>query len=342
MKLQFLKAAGLAVMMTLGGNLFGQSTNTETNLAAGKGGESPVNFENGIRVYAPIYLSGADQGHIFSTNYKGLLIENPNYIGLQIGKDKKSGRIDFYRDHANIKLGLKMIEKPLVMVNSSFEIEKDGDQVLVLNNKGNIQGLNTNALSVIHPERINLVVGHEGDNPQLYCTENYINVRTGMGVSGLLSARTLRVEDYASVMGSFSSSELYVRGNGSIGGILEANEITASTLSLNGNSKIKGILEAKEINTEEIKVQVGFDGGADFVFEEDYKLRSLEEVEAFVKENKHLPEIAPAAQMREEGVKMADFQIQLLQKVEELTLYMIELKKENEDLREKIEKLEEN
>jgi hypothetical protein len=72
--------------------------------------------------------------------------------------------------------------------------------------------------------------------------------------------------------------------------------------------------------------------GADFVFEEDYTLRPLSEVEAFIKANKHLPEIPSAKEMQEEGVGVSELQTKLLQKIEELTLYMIELEKKNNTL----------
>ncbi len=73
--------------------------------------------------------------------------------------------------------------------------------------------------------------------------------------------------------------------------------------------------------------------GADFVFEPTYKLRSLSELETFIRTNKHLPDIAPAKEMQENGVSAGEMQAKLLQKVEELTLYVIELKKENEQLK---------
>jgi hypothetical protein len=66
---------------------------------------------------------------------------------------------------------------------------------------------------------------------------------------------------------------------------------------------------------------------ADFVFEEDYNLPKLEEVEKHIKEKKHLPEIASAKEMEKEGVNVGEFQIKLLQKIEELTLYTIEQQK---------------
>ena len=78
---------------------------------------------------------------------------------------------------------------------------------------------------------------------------------------------------------------------------------------------------------------------ADFVFAPDYRLRPLAEVEQFIAANKHLPEIAPANEMIQNGVNMGEFQIQLLQKIEELTLYVIELKKENEAQQKEIEEL---
>lgn len=85
------------------------------------------------------------------------------------------------------------------------------------------------------------------------------------------------------------------------------------------------------------QVLVNTQKGADFVFDDDYKLRSLEEVEQFITENKRLPDIASASSMEEEGVDMGDLQIQLLRKIEELTLYMIEQGKENKLLREVVE-----
>ncbi|HEY4787913.1 MAG TPA: hypothetical protein VIH57_17780, partial [Bacteroidales bacterium] len=66
------------------------------------------------------------------------------------------------------------------------------------------------------------------------------------------------------------------------------------------------------------------------------KLRPLAEVEAFIKVNKHLPDIAPATDMQTSGVSMGDMQAKLLQKVEELTLYVIEQQKKNAALEQKL------
>ncbi|NMN37181.1 hypothetical protein [Pedobacter sp. SG918] len=83
---------------------------------------------------------------------------------------------------------------------------------------------------------------------------------------------------------------------------------------------------AGTIGAREIKVSAA--AGADFVFEPAYKLPALAELEKFVKTNKHLPEIPTARQMVENGVNLGELNIKLLQKVEELTLHLIEKDKQ--------------
>lgn len=87
------------------------------------------------------------------------------------------------------------------------------------------------------------------------------------------------------------------------------------------------------------KVKVQLVDGADWVFEEDYKLPSLEEVEAYIKKNKHLPGIPSAEEFKINDLDVAQMDNMLLQKIEELTLYMIDLKKENEKLKEELHEL---
>ncbi|PXX95168.1 hypothetical protein DF185_22580 [Marinifilum breve] len=83
---------------------------------------------------------------------------------------------------------------------------------------------------------------------------------------------------------------------------------------------VEGAIRATEIKVEST-------GGADFVFEDDYQLKDLSEVEKFITTNKHLPDIPSAKQMEENGVGLAEMNMLLLQKVEELTLYTIALEK---------------
>ncbi|MBQ9339026.1 MAG: hypothetical protein IJS13_01690 [Paludibacteraceae bacterium] len=68
------------------------------------------------------------------------------------------------------------------------------------------------------------------------------------------------------------------------------------------------------------------------MFEDGYNLRPLDEVSSYISENKHLPEIQSADDMLENGISVERFQIQLLQKIEELTLYIIRQEERIKDL----------
>ena len=96
-------------------------------------------------------------------------------------------------------------------------------------------------------------------------------------------------------------------------------------------------------NTSNIKandINININNAADYVFDEDYQMKSLSEIEAFVKENKHLPGIPSAAEMSENGVSVSTMSNILLEKIEELTLHLIRLEKENAELKAEFESLE--
>lgn len=78
----------------------------------------------------------------------------------------------------------------------------------------------------------------------------------------------------------------------------------------------------------------------DFVFADGYELMPLDEVEAAIREEGHLPGIPSAAEVAEDGVDLGEMQAQFLQKIEELTLHMIALKKDNDELRSHLEHIE--
>jgi len=72
------------------------------------------------------------------------------------------------------------------------------------------------------------------------------------------------------------------------------------------------------------------------VFDENYDLPNLEKVESYIQANKHLPEIPSAKEVQEQGIAVSEMLAKHMQKIEELTLYVIKLNNENESLRAKI------
>lgn len=130
-----------------------------------------------------------------------------------------------------------------------------------------------------------------------------------------------------------TSIPMYIRTNGNVG---------IGTLTPQYKLDVEGSLHAQTLNVdsvlcaEEIIVRTN---GADFVFADDYQLRPLSEVEAFITENKHLPEIQSAQEMQENGVSVSELQTRLLQKIEELTLYLIQQEQTIQELRQEVEQL---
>jgi hypothetical protein len=92
-------------------------------------------------------------------------------------------------------------------------------------------------------------------------------------------------------------------------------------LSVNGN-----------IRTKEVVVEPVW---ADYVFEKDYKLLPLDEVEKYIEQHKHLPNIPSAKEVEENGLHVGDVQRRMMEKIEELTLYVISLQKEINTLKAK-------
>ncbi len=97
------------------------------------------------------------------------------------------------------------------------------------------------------------------------------------------------------------------------------------TMSPQGKLAVNGDIFAK-------KVKVTQTGWPDYVFEHDYPLPPLAQVERYVRENKHLPNVPSAASVEKEGLDLGDTQAVLLKKIEELTLYILQLNKRIADL----------
>lgn len=111
---------------------------------------------------------------------------------------------------------------------------------------------------------------------------------------------------------------LYSNGNVGIG-----TSTPAYKLDVNGTIRANEVL-------------VNIPSGADFVFENGYQLMPLDELSEYVQQNRHLPEVKSAAEMKQDGMTMGEMQIKLLQKIEELTLYIIQQEQRINELESKL------
>ena len=141
---------------------------------------------------------------------------------------------------------------------------------------------------------------------------------------------------------------LFLADNGNVG--IRTNNPTAD-FTVNGSKVLIGDPNLVNINTsgnyklyvqtgiltEKVKVAVvNSINWADYVFDETYKLKSLQEVETYIKTNKHLPNVPSAHEVVKNGIDVATMDAKLLEKIEELTLYIIEQNKRIEALEKKI------
>ena len=126
----------------------------------------------------------------------------------------------------------------------------------------------------------------------------------------------------------FGKSYLEVTGGGLR--VTSGNVVIGKTSQINSTYKldVNGNVRANKIVVNAT--------GADFVFDTAYNLFSLEEVKEFIHKNRHLPEIPSAKEMEVEGVNVGDFEVKLLQKIEELTLHLIKQQEEIEILKKAI------
>jgi len=135
---------------------------------------------------------------------------------------------------------------------------------------------------------------------------------SGEGITGCLPKWSAR--------GILGNSALYeATGNVGIGTTKPDQKLT-----------VKGKIHAEEVIVD-LAVPV-----ADYVFSKDYSLMPLHKVEQYVKTNSHLPDIPSADEVKQQGLGMGEMQNKLLQKIEELTLYVIQQQKEIQALKERI------
>jgi hypothetical protein len=160
---------------------------------------------------------------------------------------------------------------------------------------------------------------------------NTTDPKRQLDVNGDIAAKNLFIDNIVSVPWSYAC-QINVNRDDTKAFVVEKNNNTV--FSILGN----GVVNAKKIYAEafEVTPNAMTITWYDHVFAQDYKLRSLSELETFIKQNNHLPEIPSAKEVEENGINLGEMQAKLLLKVEELTLYIIALEKQVKELQQKV------
>ncbi|MCE7057179.1 hypothetical protein LZF95_21035 [Algoriphagus sp. AGSA1] len=179
-------------------------------------------------------------------------------------------------------------------------------------NPSNVQGWNK-VLEVYGNSSAKLLVSTNLESVKVGLFAHY-NWSGARGIVGTESSHDLSIQ-------AGYSEKIRVKLNGNVG--IGTNNPTHK-LAVNGT-----------IQTKEVNITTA--GWADYVFKPEYKLMPLSELEAFIQKNGHLPDVPTEAEVMENGVNLAEMNVKLLEKVEELTLHLIRQEELIKDLYKRID-----
>jgi len=234
--------------------------------------------------------------------------------------------------------------RPLIINNSNGDVYSANYKIQIYHDSGNITTLGNVGIGTVPSEK--LEVYNSDITPGVISLKSNRNDASNVDV-GRVSAKqgTTEIARIGLPRASEASSgyftfwtkannasilteKMRINSNGNVSIGTTDVDPTGAMLTVNGS-----------IHTKEVKVDLAVPL-ADYVFDTNYKLMPLHEVEQFVNVNSHLPEMPSAAEVSKNGLNMGEMQNKLLQKVEELTLYMIDQQKTINQQSAKIEELE--
>jgi len=245
-------------------------------------------------------------------------------IGIQVSGVSETGALNFKKPSGN------GIIAQITSKHSGAEWSENGDLTFKVRNSG----VSTDAMYIDKVGNVGIGTTNPGEKLEVSGGATKIT-NTGNGAV-LLDLNTERHWQFKQ-FGTGESTALELKsidGGGNKhflittdGGVGIGTTNPQTKLAVNGT-----------ITTKEVKVTNS--GWSDFVFEDGYNLMPLAELEQSIKENGRLPGIPSSEEVAANGISLGEMQAKFLQKIEELTLYMIELKTENEELKERVTILE--
>lgn len=223
---------------------------------------------------------------------------NVNNLYLGGGNETASGTNNF----ANTAVGLAALRSVNSNGNKNVAV---GSNALRLNTSGkNNTSIGYNAGGTITTGSNNIIIGSGINAPISNTANNQLNI--GDQIFGY--NEQIAIGKFTNIAQTFTNSQDY------------------------------NLIVTKGIRTEKVRVDLSsINDWADDVFEDNYDLLPIENLREFIKINRHLPGIPKAEQLVDEGIDVAEMDASLLRKIEELTLYNIELYYENKRLEEEFQ-----
>jgi hypothetical protein len=319
---------------------------------------------NEIYTNGNLFFGSADASHIYFRNVNAteaeelMIIRNTGNVG--IGTVDPESRLEV--NHTGT-LGGKFDPESayLTLTNDTITMAMDGNEIYTNHNL--IFGSDYNRH--IYFRNIN----ESG-------AEDLMTVRSSgkVGIGSTNPVSRLDIEDANTMAGKLDPSMAILKlGDANIQMLFDGNEITTNhglnlsssythdmtfkNADANGSEELMRIKANGNvgIGTNDPQAKLAVEGGIiansvkvvvdiahpDYVFESDYELRSIAELKDFITENKHLPNVPSAQEVEENGgIEVGEMQTKLLEKIEELTLYLIQQNEKIEAQQQRIDELE--
>lgn len=264
--------------------------------------------------------------HISGSGYVRSVIEstdNHAYYMVQGGPNRGSF-VDYYRQGNG-----RLWHTGLRSATDNFEFRLDNQN---------------SVLTLTQTERVGIGTSNPNTKFTLASQESAVFDAYGSGYDGSLYERfqvyvsnTTGLAFEAPKPGNIRANEAKIRigwRGGSTGLVIKGDtrNVGIGTDTPTNKLEVNGKIRSKEVIVEAT-------GWPDYVFEADYDLPTLAEIEAYIKANKHLPDVPSAKKIEENGLTLGEMNALLLKKIEELTLYTIEQEKAKDDQQELIQQL---
>jgi len=271
---------------------------------------------------------------------KGKLVVNEGSIRLKSTASNSRGLelTQNVEDNQDVSRVFNYYKGPLLfgtMNNERLRIDEDGNVGIGTTNpsvKLDVIGAIKSSVNVQSSRYY--VSGSEA----LLKNSNFLYLGTGNFSNGIYTNKRIRttedIEPYLDLDGNLGAST--ARWNNIYGNTLDLNGVIRVGTTTSGSHKlaVEGSIGAREIKVE------AFPSWSDFVFERNYDLPTLKEVEDYIQEKGHLKDIPSAKEVEQNGFFLGEMNSKLLQKIEELTLYTIKQEKKIKEQSSKIEKQE--
>ena len=268
-------------------------------------------------------------GHV--TGYRNTTGEDNTFVGRSAGFDNTTGTGNTFigtyaggfcwtscniwtestniTGNYNVMIGYKAIPTVTGLTNA-----------IAIGSNAKVSSSNSMVLGGIGQYALNVGIGTQSPTAKLEIVSNASNTSglkltnlTSSSSAGTSSDKVLSVDNTGNVILVTNPSNYFANPVGI--GVMPAQDYI---LSICGKARVSDLVADPK--------------WCDYVFEKDYKLMPLTQLEAFVKQNKHLPEIPTTKEVEGNGVALGEMTSKLLLKVEELTLYMIEQEKRIKEL----------